>query len=176
MDVRFAVNTLAPYWLTKRLLPIIPQQSGRVINLSSAAQMPVHLPSMIPGRGGSMDASHAYAQSKLAIATWSIALSKQYSQTIVALNPASLIGTKMVREGYGIPGKSLSIGANILLDAALSKKFGSQASGKYFDNDVGDFSRPHHDATNAKKQEQLLATMDQILADVGLALPSTTDS
>ena len=35
-DIRFDVNTLAPYNLTKRLLPIMPQ-TGRVVNLSSAA-------------------------------------------------------------------------------------------------------------------------------------------
>ena len=42
MDVRFVVNTIAPYLLTRRLLPHMPAQ-GRVVNLSSAAQMPVNL-------------------------------------------------------------------------------------------------------------------------------------
>ena len=36
LDVRFAVNTLAPYLLTKRLLPLLDTK-GRVVNLSSAA-------------------------------------------------------------------------------------------------------------------------------------------
>ena len=39
LDVRFAVNTIAPYLLTQRLLPLLGS-SGRVINLSSAAQSP----------------------------------------------------------------------------------------------------------------------------------------
>ena len=34
-DLRFEVNTIAPYLLTQRLLPLIPKD-GRVINLSSA--------------------------------------------------------------------------------------------------------------------------------------------
>ena len=35
LDIRFAVDTIALYLLTKRLLPLI-ESSGRVINLSSA--------------------------------------------------------------------------------------------------------------------------------------------
>ena len=41
LDIRFAVNTIAPYLLTQRLLPLLGA-SGRVINLSSAAQSPVN--------------------------------------------------------------------------------------------------------------------------------------
>ena len=42
LDVRIAVNTIAPYLLTQQLLPLIGT-SGRVINLSSAAQSTVNL-------------------------------------------------------------------------------------------------------------------------------------
>ena len=42
LDVRFVVNTIAPYLLTQRLLPLLGK-TGRVINLSSAAQAPVNL-------------------------------------------------------------------------------------------------------------------------------------
>ena len=41
LDVRFAVNTIAPYLLTQKLLPLLGT-SGRVISLSSAAQSPVN--------------------------------------------------------------------------------------------------------------------------------------
>ena len=39
LDVRFAVNTIAPYLLTQRLLPSM-DRSGRVVNLSSARTGP----------------------------------------------------------------------------------------------------------------------------------------
>ena len=42
LDVRFVVNTIAPFVLTQGLLPLMDNQS-RVINLSSAAQAPVNL-------------------------------------------------------------------------------------------------------------------------------------
>jgi hypothetical protein len=40
LDVRFVVNTIAPYLLTQRLLPAM-RPSGRVVNVTSAAQVPV---------------------------------------------------------------------------------------------------------------------------------------
>ena len=48
LDVRFVVNTIAPYLLTKKLIPLLGA-SGRVINLSSAAQSPVD-PQALAGR------------------------------------------------------------------------------------------------------------------------------
>ena len=63
-DIRFDVNMLAPYILTRLLLPVIPA-AGRVINLSSAAQAPVDIAAMM--RFQPMPDMSAYAQSKLAI-------------------------------------------------------------------------------------------------------------
>jgi NAD(P)-dependent dehydrogenase (short-subunit alcohol dehydrogenase family) len=136
LDVRFAVNTLAPYLLTKRLLPLI-ESSGRVINLSSAAQAPVD-PEAFVGRVKLPDGT-AYAQSKLAITMWSrsMALSlKDDGPAIIAVNPRSMLGSKMVKQAYGVAGGDLRIGAEILCRAALSDEFAA-ASGQYFDNDIG---------------------------------------
>ena len=68
LDVRFVVNTIAPYLLTQRLLPLLGT-SGRVVNLSSAAQSPVN-PKALTGQVSLSD-SAAYAQSKLALTMWS---------------------------------------------------------------------------------------------------------
>jgi NAD(P)-dependent dehydrogenase (short-subunit alcohol dehydrogenase family) len=164
LDVRFAVNTIAPYLLTKRLLPLIPKH-GRVVNISSAAQSPVKLEALA-GKGQLSD-NEAYAQSKLAIMMWSYNMSLSHQDpVIVSVNPASLLGSKMVKEAYGIPGKDLSIGAEILRDAALSEKF-EQASGKYFDNDAGEFGPPHPDAMNQKKSQEVVDAIDAILAGLG---------
>ena len=61
LDVRFAVNTLAPYLLTEKLLPLM-DATGRVINLSSAAQSPVELEALA-GKTRPGDDFDAYAQS-----------------------------------------------------------------------------------------------------------------
>lgn len=65
LDVRFAVNTLAPILLTQQLLPLLNQSTSRVISLSSAAQAPVNLVALAGDKPlSNMD---AYAQSKLAL-------------------------------------------------------------------------------------------------------------
>ncbi|MEM1285139.1 MAG: SDR family NAD(P)-dependent oxidoreductase [Pseudomonadota bacterium] len=138
LDVRFVVNTLAPYKLTRRLLPIIPTD-GRIINLSSAAQASVDLQAMRGARPlGDMD---AYAQSKRAITLWSMALAEELTDgpSVLAVNPGSLLASKMVREGFGVVGNDLHIGADLLVDMAISDRFRKE-TGRYFDNDAGRFA------------------------------------
>ena len=165
LDVRFMVNTIAPYLLTQRLLPQIGQ-SGRVINLSSAAQSPVD-PEALAGRVRLTDDMSAYAQSKLAITMWSrsMALSlKDQGPVIIAVNPGSLLGTKMVKEGFGVAGGDIRIGADILIRAALADEF-ETASGQYFDNDAGRFASPHPDALNPEKSEVIVHAIEAVLAE-----------
>lgn len=146
-DARFVVNTLAPFALTKALLPLIPT-NGRVVNLSSAAQAPVNLEALAGKRR--LDDMSAYAQSKLAITIWTQEMAALHScgPLFVALNPGSLLASKMVKEGFGVPGKDLNIGADIMIEAALGDAF-VDANGKYFDNDSGRFSPPHSAAQDA---------------------------
>ncbi|MEM7630442.1 MAG: SDR family NAD(P)-dependent oxidoreductase [Pseudomonadota bacterium] len=153
-DVRFVVNTYAPYLLTELLLPIIPQ-NGRVVNLSSAAQAPVNVAAMqgnVP-----MADMDAYAQSKLAITIWTRAWAKELPDgpVMVAVNPGSLLASKMVKEGFGVAGNDLTIGADILIDAALGARFADK-SGAYFDNDSGAFANPHAAALNAAHAAEVM--------------------
>lgn len=67
---------------------------------------------------------------------------EDHGPAIVAVNPGSLLGTKMVREGLGAAGGDIRIGAEILSRAALADEFAA-ASGQYFDNDSGRFASPH---------------------------------
>ncbi|MBT3094266.1 MAG: SDR family NAD(P)-dependent oxidoreductase [Candidatus Thiodiazotropha sp. (ex Lucina pensylvanica)] len=165
LDVRFAVNTIAPYLLTQRLLPSLGP-SGRIVNLSSAAQSPVNLKALagdVP-----MADMEAYAQSKLALTMWSRHMSLSYNDNgpvIIAVNPGSLLATKMVKEGFGMAGKDVRIGGEILMRAALSEEFES-ASGRYFDNDIGQFSSPHSDALNPQKTGDIVRTINEILTRI----------
>jgi NAD(P)-dependent dehydrogenase (short-subunit alcohol dehydrogenase family) len=140
-DIRFVVNTFAPYLLTQSLMPILKSDS-RVVNLSSAAQARIDLNAMKGGAQlGDMD---AYAQSKLAITIWTREMAKSLSQgpAIIAVNPGSMLASKMVKEGFGVDGNDLSVGADILIEAALGDRF-ADATGAYFDNDSGAFANPH---------------------------------
>lgn len=162
LDIRFVVNLLAPVLLTKRLLPAM-DASSRVVNLSSAAQAPVNLLAL----AGSvrLSAMDAYAQSKLALTSWSRHLANQLGAggpVIVAVNPGSLLASKMVKEGFGVAGNDLSIGVDILVRAVLSEEFASQ-SGQYFDNDSGRFSNPHPDGLNDRKAAELMDAVDAMI-------------
>ncbi|TMO76599.1 oxidoreductase [Pseudoalteromonas sp. S3785] len=165
LDARFAVNTLAPYLLTKALLPVMNTQS-RVVNVSSAAQTSVNFDSLV-GKKPLSD-SAAYAQSKLAITMWSRHLGlalKGNGPLVVAVNPKSLLGSKMVKDAYGLAGGDLKLGADIFCRAALSDEF-KDATGLYFDNDAERFTPPHPDALNPDKNQQLVDTLDSLLTQL----------
>ncbi|MEZ8262778.1 SDR family NAD(P)-dependent oxidoreductase [Vibrio sp. 10N.237.312.C02] len=157
LDVRFVVNTISPYHLTKRLLPVL-DASSRVVNLSSAAQAAVNIEAL-EGKKPLSDGD-AYAQSKLAITMWTREMAKELGS--VAVNPASLLGSKMVKEAYGIAGGDLSIGSDILVRASLSDEF-AQAGGQYFDNDNNTFANPHPDAIYGDKSQQVVAKIEEII-------------
>lgn len=161
-DIRFIVNTVSPFLLTKRLLSLVPAD-GRVVNLSSAAQAPVSLEALTGD--ARLSDNQAYAQSKLAITMWSFHLAKTLGSdgpVVVAVNPASLLASKMVKDAYGVAGHDLSIGADILVRAALSDEF-ANASGKYFDNDRGQFAQPHPNALDSAKNEALVDAIEQLI-------------
>lgn len=164
LDVRFAVNTIAPYVLTHRLLPLMTGNS-RIVNLSSAAQATVNLQAL-KGETRLTDEFDAYAQSKLALTMWTnqLAVDLQDKGIIaVSVNPGSLLATKMVKQGFGMDGHDINIGVDILLRAALSDEF-QDASGKYFDNDSGCFSNPHSDAMNVQMCIDVASTIDSVIS------------
>ena len=165
LDVRFVVNAIAPYLLTQRLLPLIGT-SGRVVNLSSAAQSPVNLKALV-GQISLSDGA-AYAQSKLALTMWSRSLAfslKGDSPAVIAVNPGSMLGSKMVKEAFGVAGGDIRIGAEILCRAALTDEFAA-ASGRYFDNDQGRFASPHPDALDLQKCQEIVGVIETVLAEI----------
>lgn len=171
LDVRFAVNTIAPYLLTQILLPRMPA-SARVVNVTSAAQAPVDRSALAGERR--LSEGTAYAQSKLALIMWSRALAASREGTgpvIIAVNPGSLLPTKMVKQVYGSTRGHVGIGAEILTRAALADDF-ADASGEYFDNDEGQFAPPHADALDPAKVEDITDVIDTVLA----RQPSASDA
>ena len=81
LDVRFVVNAISPYLLTKTVLPIM-DNNGRIINVSSAAQSPVNIEAL----RGNLELSDmdAYSQSKLAINMWSYFMATNSKITTIA--------------------------------------------------------------------------------------------
>lgn len=168
LDLRIVVNYLAPYVLTKTILPVLKRsEAPRIINLSSAAQSPVS-PAVLSGIEQE-SANATYAQSKLALTMWSFYLAQQEPEIVViAVNPGSLLNTKMVKEAYGQHWSSAEKGERILVDLATSDNYKND-SGKYFDNDKGEikgmFSQAHTDAYNQAKINELIILTDRLLGE-----------
>ena len=161
VDMRFMVNAVAPWVLTRALRPVLADEA-RVINLSSAAQAPVNL-AALRGEQAIADDFSAYAQSKLALTMWSIEperVGQRDGQSMVAVNPGSLLASKMVREGFGAAGHDLAIGVRILARLALSAE--PIRSAAYFDNDAGDYADPHDDALDRTRRLAVLEAIEWV--------------
>ena len=160
-DIRYVVNTFAPYLLTKLLLPIL--KNGRVINLSSAAQSSVDFEAML-GKV-EMNDFEAYAQSKLAITMWSRYLAnelKEHGPIVIAVNPGSLLATKMVKEGFGNSGNDINIGVDILTSLSFDPEH-VERTGQYYDNDNKRYASPQADGLDQQKTQEMVNLMESII-------------
>ncbi|WP_137167546.1 SDR family NAD(P)-dependent oxidoreductase [Salinimonas lutimaris] len=169
LDPRYMVNTIAPFMLVQELRGLFYARS-RVINVASAAQHPLKVQELTAqsAQGDGI----VYAKSKLALIMWTYAQAMTFtpqSPRYISINPKSLLGSKMVKQAYGIDGADISIGADILLRAAFSDEF-EQASGKYYDNDTEQFALPHPDGTNLLRCNELLETLKLITASMKTAV------
>ncbi|MEM7373161.1 MAG: SDR family NAD(P)-dependent oxidoreductase [Bacteroidota bacterium] len=162
LDIRFVVNYFAPYIQTHALIPLLRKGTEpRVLNLSSAAQSLISWKALTGQEHLSERAT--YAQSKLAITMWSFHLARTVPDiSVIAVNPGSLLNTNMVREAFGHHWSSADKGADILYDLALSEAY-KGITGKYFDNDSGDFGGAHQDAHKETVIEQLIRTTETIV-------------
>ena len=97
-ELRFQVNYLAPYLLTRLLLATLEASApARVVNVSSLGQEPVDFDDVMLERHYS--GHDAYCQSKLAQVLFTIDLSEQIPAdqvTVNALHPGTYMPTKIV--------------------------------------------------------------------------------
>lgn len=94
-ELRFAVNYLAPFALTLRLLPFLQRGSEpRVVNVASDGQASLDFDNLMLTRGYSSE--QAYCQSKLALITFGFKLAERSDVAVSSLHPGSSMPTKMV--------------------------------------------------------------------------------
>ncbi len=109
-ELRFQVNYLAGFLLTRLLLPLLRKAGAeappmaRVVNIASVAQEPIDFDD--PMLENAYAPLRAYAQSKLAqiVDTFTLApVLEAQGVTVNALHPATLMDTAMVRQsGMGV--------------------------------------------------------------------------
>jgi len=75
-----------------------------------------------------------------------------------------LLATKMVKEGFGMAGNDIEVGADVLMRVALSQEF-ANASGSYFDNDAKSLKSPHSDAANLAKVSAVVEGINAKITD-----------
>lgn len=162
IDIRFVVNYLAPYLLTRELIPLLQKSlDPRIINLSSAAQLGISFEAMTGT--AKVTANESYSMSKLAITMWSFHASRTLKDiTVIAVNPGSLLNTKMVSEAFGHHWSPAEKGADILYELAISEKHKAM-TGKYFDNDKGRYADAHPDAYDREAIEALIDKTNKII-------------
>lgn len=165
LDMRMVVNYLAQYLLTKNLLPLLNKGvDPRVINLSSAAQSSVSLDVLLGKKTESM--GQTYAQSKLALTMWNFYMSKKETNiSMIAVNPGSLLNTKMAQKAYGTSWSTADKGATILCELTNFED-AIKISGKYFDNDEGNFTKAHIDSYNDAKIKKLIEITDELIEKI----------
>jgi NAD(P)-dependent dehydrogenase (short-subunit alcohol dehydrogenase family) len=133
-ELRFAVNYLAGYLLTRLLLPMLVRSApARIVNVASVAQYPLDFDNLMLARAYS--GMRAYAQSKLAQVMLTLDLATELrdsSVTVNCLHPATYMDTTMVR-GAGIePVSTVAEGATAVMHLAVSRELEGR-TGEYFD-------------------------------------------
>jgi NAD(P)-dependent dehydrogenase (short-subunit alcohol dehydrogenase family) len=98
IELRFAVNYLAGFLLTRELLDVLRASApSRIVNVSSAGQMPIDFDDVMLENGYS--GVRAYCQSKLAQILFTFDLAAELlgsGVTATALHPATYMPTKIV--------------------------------------------------------------------------------
>ena len=166
IDLRLMVNYISPFILSKALIPILEKsKDARIINLSSAAQESVSLEALKGEK--ELTTQSAYAQSKLALTMWSFHLGQVLKGiAVIALNPGSLLNTRMVQEAFGKFWSPADKGADIIYHLCTDEKY-KGLTGQYFDNDLGDpmgdFGKAHPDAYADNLVKELIQTTHEVI-------------
>ncbi len=134
IEKTFMVNYLAPYCLTRLLLPdMLIKQYARIVNVSSMAQTGTVDFNNLMGLK-KFDGYEAYALSKLCNVLFTYYLHRSIKQpnlTVLCLHPG-VISTKLLHAGWGKGGAPVLQGANRLVYAV--EQPGSEMNGKYLFN------------------------------------------
>ena len=133
-ELRFAVNYLAGYLLTRLLLPMLVRTApARIVNVASVGQYPLDFDNLLLARAYS--GMRAYAQSKLAQVMLTIDLAaelRDHGVTVNCLHPATYMDTTMVRAAGVEPASTVAEGAAAVMNLAVSRELAGR-TGEYFD-------------------------------------------
>jgi NAD(P)-dependent dehydrogenase (short-subunit alcohol dehydrogenase family) len=132
-ELRFAVNYLAGFLLTRLLLPLVERRApARIVNVASIGQQAIDFPDVMLTRG--YGGVRAYCQSKLAQILFTIDLAEELKSrnvTVNALHPATYMDTTMVRLSGAQPMSTVEEGGEAILQLIGSPAVAGE-TGRFF--------------------------------------------
>ncbi len=150
-ELTFAVNYLAGYLLTHRLVPLLEKgRAPRIVNVSSRSAAPIDFGDVMLQRG--YTGYRAYSQSKLAQVMFTVDMATELQSkgiVVQAVHPATGMDTNMIASVGLTPRSTVDEGA-----AAVMRVIASDApSGSYF---LGQqVATPHAQAADPEARRQL---------------------
>jgi len=161
-ELRFAVNYLAGYLLTRRLLALLKRSApARIVNVSSAGQAPIDFDDVMLERR--YDGGRAYMQSKLAQVMFTFDLAEELAGSGVSatcLHPGTYMPTKMVRAAGIDPVSSLEDGVRATLRLVADPEL-EGVSGVYF-NGLRE-AQPNRQARDERARARLREISDRLV-------------
>ena len=160
-ELRFAVNYLAGYLLTRRLLSRLGDSAiTRIVNVASIGQAPVDFDDVMLRKH--YDGFLAYRQSKLAQIMFTFDLADELDPgkvTANCLHPATFMPTKMVLDAGGTPASSLEEGVQATLRLITDPGLDG-VTGRFFNGTAE--AEPHPQARDVAARTRLRELSDQL--------------
>jgi NAD(P)-dependent dehydrogenase (short-subunit alcohol dehydrogenase family) len=160
-ELRFAVNYLAGYLLTRRLLPLLARSApARIVNVSSGGQASIDFDDVMLERH--YDGFQAYGQSKLAQVMFTFDLAEELDADVVTANclhPGTFMPTKMVRAAGVTPVTPLEDGVRATLRLVADPALDG-VSGHYFNGERE--AEAHPQAYDLGARQRLRALSDRL--------------
>jgi NAD(P)-dependent dehydrogenase (short-subunit alcohol dehydrogenase family) len=164
LELRFAVNYLAPFLLTQLLLPLLERSApSRIVNVSSIGQAAVDFADPMLERGYS--GVRAYCQSKLAQVLFTFDLADKLDPshvTVTALHPATYMPTKIVPS----PTSTLKEGVDATVRLAVDPSL-EGVTGRFYD--VQREARPQAQAYDTGARRKLRELSEKLVGSAGFS-------
>jgi NAD(P)-dependent dehydrogenase (short-subunit alcohol dehydrogenase family) len=161
-ELRFAVNYLAGFLLTRLLEPLLVRSTpARIVNVSSAGQAPLDFDDVMLER--SYNGIQAYCQSKLAQVMFTFDLAEELRDarvTVNCLHPATYMPTKIVYAAGATPASSLEEGMEATLRLAVGPEL-EGVTGHYFNGQRE--ARAHPQAYDADARRRLRELSERLV-------------
>jgi NAD(P)-dependent dehydrogenase (short-subunit alcohol dehydrogenase family) len=157
-ELRFAVNYLAGFLLTRLLEPLLVRSApARIVNVSSAGQMPIDFGDVMLER--SYSGVQTYCQSKLAQVMLTFDLAEELRDSGVTANclhPGTYMPTKMVLEAGTRPIDSLESGVASTMRLVADPEL-DHVTGSYFERSREGLAHPQAYDRDARRRLRRLS-------------------